>query len=136
MPAKAGHPVLLQVIESLDPGFRRDDAAVLVQGFLGLQRATRCWISKGVRVQYFRMAGPGLAAAVGAWRETGLSAPGALEVDVVRRDRDDESVFTAVIGNRVVPRRTRPGAARQFLQAGIAPWPVSIARPPACKVPP
>ena len=73
--------------------------------------ATHRWIPKGMTVEYLKLAKSNLVAVATPRAPLDVSAAGEFLVDVDVRDRDDESVFTALITMWVSPRRERSGAA-------------------------
>ena len=73
--------------------------------------ATHRWIPKGMTVEYLKLAKSNLVAVATPRAPLDVSAAGEFLVDVDVRDRDDETVFTALITMWVSPRRERSGAA-------------------------
>ena len=67
--------------------------------------ATHRWIPKGMAVQYLKLARTDLVAVATPRAQMDWSVPGEFQVDVVVRDRQDETVFEALVTMWVAPRK-------------------------------
>ena len=72
--------------------------------------ATHRWIPKGMAVQYLKLARTDLVAVATPRAQMDWSVPGEFQVDVVVRDRQDETVFEALITMWVAPRKASRAA--------------------------
>ena len=72
--------------------------------------ATHRWIPKGMAVQYLKLARTDLVAVATPRAQMDWSVPGEFQVDIVVRDRQDETVFEALITMWVAPRKASRAA--------------------------
>ncbi len=69
------------------------------------------WIPKSMVVQYLKVAKSDLAAVATPRTQIDLSQAGEFQVDVVVRNQEGETVFTALITMWVTPRKSQSGTA-------------------------